>query len=172
MRGIPGSGPVPEPIDPDVDLSSPAQRRERERLRVSVLAAVAAGGALGAAARYAAFGLWPHPPGGFPWATVGVNVAGCALIGVLMVLVGEAGRAHPLVRPFLGTGVLGGFTTFSHYALDIQRLLEAGRLPAGLGYLAVTLLGALAAVWCAAALTRRAVRRPRRGGGGAREAER
>ncbi|WP_261988702.1 fluoride efflux transporter FluC, partial [Streptomyces sp. wa22] len=53
----------------------------------------------------------------FPWAVFAVNVTGCALIGVLMVLLAERGTVtHPLVRPFLGVGVLGGFTTFSTYA--------------------------------------------------------
>ncbi|CAM5350095.1 Putative fluoride ion transporter CrcB [Streptomyces microflavus] len=86
-----------------------------------VLGAVAAGGALGALARYGALVLWPTADGGFPWTVFAVNVSGCALIGVLMVLTVERGRVtHPLVRPFLGVGVLGGFTTFSTYAADVR----------------------------------------------------
>ena len=121
---------------------------------VAIVAAVAAGGVLGACARYGAALLWPAVTGGFPWTTFGVNVTGCALMGVLMVLVTERATAHPLVRPFLGTGVLGGYTTFSTYAVDAQHLLEDHRPGAALLYLAGTLIAALLAVWGAAALTR------------------
>jgi CrcB protein len=86
-----------------------------------------------------------------------VNVAGCAVIGVFMVVIAEVWAAHRLVRPFFGTGVLGGFTTFSTYAVGVQRLVAGGRPATGLGYLAVTLLAALAAVWTAAWLTRRVI---------------
>ncbi|UQX02154.1 CrcB family protein [Streptomyces sp. RerS4] len=147
-----------EPIDPDVDLHVPAQRAEP---RGPVLAAVAAGGMVGAAARYGVGLLWPTgAPGAFPWTTLWINVVGCALIGVLMALVAEgAGRAHPLVRPFAGTGVLGGFTTFSAYALDFSRLLDAGEAGRALAYAVLTVAGALGAVWAAATLTRRALAR-------------
>ncbi|MFJ2770424.1 fluoride efflux transporter FluC [Streptomyces sp. NPDC087300] len=144
-----------EPTDPDVDLSVPAQRREFARGQGGILAAVAVGGALGATARYAATLLWPAASGGFPWATLVVNALGCALIGVLTVLVTEVWTVHRLVRPFLGTGVLGGFTTFSTYAVDIERLISGGYARTGLAYLALTLLAALAAVTCAVWTTRR-----------------
>ncbi|MGW1762732.1 fluoride efflux transporter FluC [Streptomyces sp. NPDC002073] len=152
-RPVPGAAAV----DPDVDLHVPAQRAEP---RAPVLAAVSAGGVLGALARYGLGLLWPAAPGAFPWTTLGINVAGCALIGVLMVLVGGGGRwAHPLVRPFLGTGVLGGFTTFSTYAVDFARLLDRGAAGTALAYAGLTVAGALGAVWSAAVLTRRAVGR-------------
>ncbi|WP_078888403.1 fluoride efflux transporter FluC [Streptomyces sclerotialus] len=152
-----------EPVDPDVDLHvpprPPAARRERQG---PVVAAVALGGALGAVARYGSSLLWPTAPGAFPWTTMAVNTAGCALIGVLMAVLGAARTAHTLTRPFLGTGVLGGFTTFSTYAVDIQRLVEDGKAATGLAYLALTLLAALAAVWAAATGTRRVLCRRRR----------
>ncbi|WP_306337472.1 fluoride efflux transporter CrcB [Streptomyces sp. KL118A] len=119
------------------------------------IAVVAVGGGIGAVARYAAATWWPVAPGGFPWTTLVVNAAGCAAIGVLMVLVTEVATAHPLVRPFLGTGVLGGFTTFSTYAVDIERLVRGGHARTGLAYLALTLAAALAAVWAGAWTTRR-----------------
>ncbi|MCT7357253.1 fluoride efflux transporter CrcB, partial [Streptomyces sp. 15-116A] len=119
------------------------------------------GGGAGAAARYAAGLHWPTPPSGFPWTTFWVNIIGCALIGVLMVLVTEARRAHPLVRPFLGTGVLGGFTTFSTYAVDVAQLLDRGRPGTALAYLAATPLTALAAVWLATRVTRCVLRKGR-----------
>src|SRR5437899_7972478 len=119
-----------------------------------VIGAVAAGGGIGAAARYGAGLLWPTADGAFPWTTLLINAAGCALMGVLMVLITEAWTAHRLLRPFLGTGVLGGFTTFSTYAVDIERLAGGGRLPLALAYLAGTLLAALAAVALAGTATR------------------
>ncbi|MFJ5263274.1 fluoride efflux transporter CrcB [Streptomyces sp. NPDC088387] len=125
----------------------PARARPRPApVQGTVLAAVAVGGGIGAAARYAAALQWPTPPGGFPWTTFWVNVAGCAVIGAFMVAVTEGRPAHPLLRPFFGTGVLGGFTTFSTYAVDIQHLLDTGRPALALGYLAATLAAALAAV--------------------------
>ncbi|MCZ4094941.1 CrcB family protein [Streptomyces sp. So13.3] len=146
---------VNEPIDPDVDLRVPAQRDELVRHQVSVLGVISLGGAAGACARYGAALLWPTPVGGFPWTTLLVNTVGCAVIGVFMVLISEVWTAHRLVRPFFGTGVLGGFTTFSSYAVDIRNLLEQGEAGTGLAYLAGTALAALAAVWTAAVLTRR-----------------
>ncbi|RKN10090.1 fluoride efflux transporter FluC [Streptomyces radicis] len=143
-------------------MNAPAPRRHPPPGRAPewpVVAAVAAGGALGSAGRYGAYLLWPTREGGagFPWTTLGINVVGCALIGVLLVLVTEAHRGtHRLVRPFLGTGVLGGFTTFSTYTQDAEHLLRAGRVAVAAGYLAATLLAALLATWLAAAATRAA----------------
>ncbi|MGV9313988.1 fluoride efflux transporter FluC [Streptomyces sp. NPDC003691] len=153
-----GGGPVPVPVDPDVDLHVPAQRAETAGAHLLlVLAAVAAGGVVGALARYAAVRAWPGDPASAPLVTLGVNVLGSFLIGVLMVLVAEGGRTpHPLLRPFAGTGVLGGFTTFSAYALDTRELLVRGEAAAAFGYAAGTLLSCLGAVWAAVALTRRA----------------
>ncbi|MER5743020.1 CrcB family protein [Streptomyces sp. NPDC002225] len=127
-----------------------------------VVAVVAVGGATGACARYGASLLWPTAATGFPWTTLVVNVVGCAVIGAFMVVISEAWSAHRLVRPFFGTGVLGGFTTFSTYAVDIQRLVDGGRVRAGLGYLGLTLLAALTAVSGAVWATRRVLawRRP------------
>lgn len=118
---------------------------------------VAVGGAIGAAARYAASLLWPTGSGAFPWTTLLVNVVGCALIGVLLALIGEVWAAHRLVRPFVGTGVLGGFTTFSTYAVDFRRLVLDGHAATGAVYLVATLLAAMAAVWGAVVGTRRVV---------------
>ncbi|WP_328539975.1 fluoride efflux transporter FluC [Streptomyces sp. NBC_00344] len=155
--GVQRPSAVGEPSDPDVDLGVPAQRRELARGAWPVLAVVSLGGAIGASARYGAALLWPTAPAGFPWTTLLVNVAGCATIGVFMVMISDLWAAHRLVRPFFGTGVLGGFTTFSTYAVDIQRLVDAGRAPLGMAYLALTLLSALAAVLSSVWLTRRAV---------------
>ncbi|MEV0000121.1 CrcB family protein [Streptomyces sp. NPDC050848] len=135
------------------------------RGQLPVVGAVAAGGALGATARYGASLAWPTPAGAFPWTTLTVNATGCAAIGVLMVLVAEVATAPPpLLRPFLGTGILGGFTTFSTYALDTQRLLSTGEAARGVAYLGATVVAALASVVVATGVTRRVVRRAGREG--------
>ncbi|MBQ6640418.1 MAG: CrcB family protein [Saccharopolyspora sp.] len=139
-----------EPIDPDVDVHVAEQRGELVRTHGAVLLVIALGGGLGALARYAVGVLLPIGA----WATFGVNVLGCLLIGVLMVLIHEVWSVHRLLRPFIGVGVLGGFTTFSTYAVEFAGLLRPGSvLPAGL-YLVGTVLGALLAVLAGVALTR------------------
>ncbi|MDN3024177.1 fluoride efflux transporter CrcB [Streptomyces sp. S.PB5] len=140
-------------------LRVPTPRPPVLRDQGSVVAVVALGGALGATARYALSLWWPLQPGTFPWATFWTNVVGCAVIGVFMVLITDVWAAHRLVRPFFGTGVLGGFTTFSTYAVDIRRLVDSGHPGTGLAYLAATLLAALTAVWLAATATRRLLKR-------------
>ena len=80
---------------------------------------------LGAEARYGIDRLIPPPATGFPWATLLINVSGCLLIGVLMVLLVEVWSPHRYARPFLGVGVLGGYTTFSTFAVDAVRLVRA-----------------------------------------------
>ena len=117
------------------------------------LGAISAGGMLGALSRYGLATAWPHTTGHFPWATFVTNVFGCFLIGVLMAGI-EVRAAHPLVRLFLGVGVLGGFTTFSTYTADIQQLVGSGAAGLALLYLAGTAASALAAVGAGLSLTR------------------
>ncbi|MFD9394052.1 fluoride efflux transporter CrcB [Streptomyces sp. NPDC060000] len=136
-------------------LRTGAARRTTGTGRLPVVAVVAVGGGIGAVARYAASLWWPTQAGGFPWTTFWVNVVGCAVIGVFLVLITEAVTVHRLVRPFFGTGVLGGFTTFSTYAVDIRQLFGQGRPGTALAYLAATLSAALLMVWLAATATRR-----------------
>lgn len=135
-----------DPIDPDVDLRVPAQRRELLRHHAPVLGVIALGGGFGALARYGLAQVMPTQPGQFPWGTFTTNVLGCLLIGVLMVLITEVWSAHRLVQPFLGVGVLGGFTTFSTYAVEIRGLLHPGTVGLAFAYLAGTLIGAMLAV--------------------------
>jgi CrcB protein len=104
--------------------------------------------------RYGLGQAWPHDPRAFAWSTWTINVTGCLLIGVLVVLVTEVWAAHRLLRPFLGTGVLGGYTTFSTYTVDVRQLLAAGAPVTGLVYLLATAVAALAAVYAGMTLTR------------------
>jgi CrcB protein len=143
------------PRDSDVDLHDARQRRE---LHPDVLVAIAVGGALGACARYGIGLAFPAFPTGFPWATFWVNVSGCFLIGVLMVLVTDVWTNQRLIRPFLGVGVLGGYTTFSTYVVDIQRLVNNGAAGVALLYLAATLFAAVIATTAGIGFTRRVVR--------------
>ncbi|MEU9369611.1 fluoride efflux transporter CrcB [Streptomyces avermitilis] len=155
--------PHPESVgEPDIAVRVPTRRRSAWHGQAPVVAVVALGGGIGGAARYAAALLWPAQPGGFPWTTFWVNVVGCAVIGVFMVVITDVWAARRLVRPFFGTGVLGGFTTFSTYAVDVQKLVDAGHPRTALAYLAATLLAALAAVWLAATAARRVLVRRRR----------
>ncbi|MEU1886780.1 CrcB family protein [Micromonospora rifamycinica] len=157
-------------VDPDVDLRVPADRGELTAHPAAVLGAIAAGGVLGALARAGVQTALPHAPTGFPWSTFAVNVTGCLLIGALMGVLGRRParvpgrrparvpgrrRAGPLVRPFLAVGVLGGFTTFSAYVVDVHRALAAGAIGTALGYLAGTLVGGLLAVAAGDALVAR-----------------
>ncbi|MGC5050976.1 fluoride efflux transporter CrcB [Micromonospora sp. DT48] len=140
-------------VDPDIEPNAPRGRAVRGGT-ASLLAVIAVGGMIGAVVRHGLATAFPPSPHGFPWATFAVNVSGCLLIGVLMVLITEAWTAPRLVRPFLGVGVLGGYTTFSTYAVEVQQAVAAGAARTGLLYLAGTLVAALAAVWSGMVLTR------------------
>ncbi len=106
---------------------------------------VAAGGALGALARWAVGTGLPHRPGSWPWATLTVNVTGCLVIGVLLAVLTARRPGSALLRVFLATGVLGGYTTFSALAVDAVQLVAAGRWPVAVGYLLASVVGGLAA---------------------------
>jgi fluoride exporter len=144
-------------INSDVDPPVRVRRLESPGPGWSVLLAVAAGGVIGSTARHALSLAFPHVPGVFGWTTFAINVSGCALIGVLMVLIEDLGSRRPLLRPFLGVGVLGGYTTFSAYALEANQAVAAGALGIGLLYVVATLSAALLAVWAAATTTRWAI---------------
>lgn len=114
---------------------------------------IAAGGALGGGARYLVSSAVPHE--NWPWNTFIENVVGCLLLGALMVMVLEVRRPHKYTRPFLGVGVLGGFTTFSAYTVETHGLLAEGRGVVALTYFFGSLACGLLATWLGIALTRR-----------------
>ena len=124
-----------------------------------VVGVVALGGVIGALLRYQAGLIWPTPAGTFPTTILLVNLLGCLVMGVFMVLITEFWTPHPLLRPFLGTGVLGGFTTFSTYGLDIVSLFRLGRPLTAASYLFATPIGAMLAVGLGILATRRIVTR-------------
>ena len=119
----------------------------------STLAVISAGGVIGALARYWLIVAFPEPGGAFVWPVFWINVTGSLLIGVVVVLATEIRRISRLFRPFLATGVLGGFTTFSTYVSGMQHQLAAGSPRTALAYGAATVIGALAAAWCGVRMT-------------------
>jgi CrcB protein len=124
-----------------------------------VLGVVALGGVVGALLRYQAGLIWPTPAGAFPTTILLVNLIGCLVMGVFMVLITEFWTPHALLRPFFGTGVLGGFTTFSTYSLDIVTLFGLDHPLTAASYLFVTPVGAMLAVGLGILITRRVVTR-------------
>lgn len=111
-------------------------------LRVGI-PVVAAGGVLGALLRWQATAhlVQAH---GFPWTVFAINVLGSALLAGLPAL--ATVFRHAWLPPFLGTGVLGGFTTMSTASTDTARLLDSGQPTTALLYLGGTLAAALVAV--------------------------
>ena len=106
---------------------------------------VALGGAIGASLRYLTnVGTlrWIGP--GFPYATVIVNVLGSFVMGVLVVVLARKGGTQ--YAPFLMTGILGGFTTFSAFSLDTLTLWERGQHGLALAYVGASVILSLAAI--------------------------
>lgn len=156
------------PVDSDVDVRFPRQRRELSAAPWAVLASISAGGALGAVSRYGVDRALPHAPGEFALSTLLVNVSGCLLIGVLMVLVTDVWPHLTLVRPLLGVGFLGGYTTFSTHVVDAQGMLLAERPALTLLFLGANAAGGLAAAWLGVRLAGWAARTRRGGTAGGR----
>jgi len=103
---------------------------------------VALGGAVGSVARYGAYRLWPVAGGGWPVATLTVNVLGSFAIGLLYMYVAARGGSADNARLFWMTGVLGGFTTYSAFALETALL---GFSLTAVAYVAATVIGCLLA---------------------------
>ena len=106
---------------------------------------VAAGGAVGAWLRYATGVVWtraigPVAASAFPWATLTVNVLGSMAMGMLIGWLARHGSHGEGWRLLLGVGVLGGYTTFSSFALEFALFIERGALSMAAGYVAVSLL--------------------------------
>lgn len=128
--------PVSEPRPPHRDLR--------------LVGPVAAGGAVGSMLRYGVGLVLPHESGDWPWSTFVVNMVGAFLLGWLLETVARRGPETMRlrrVRLFAGTGVLGGFTTYSSLALDISQLTDDGAWHVAVSYAGATLLlGTVAAL--------------------------
>jgi CrcB protein len=124
------------------------------RASAALYAAVVAGGILGSLARWLVTRWFPETWFGIPWPTFFANVTGCLVIGFYAELTGPGGRlfAGARARQFVMTGICGGYTTFSGFSLEMLQFLQDGDLRSAVIYLAVSLVGWLAAVWLGEAL--------------------
>jgi CrcB protein len=89
----------------------------------------------------------PTETGQFPWATFLINVTGSAVLGFLLVLLMEQFPRGHLARPVLGTGVLGGYTTFSTFTVDAVLLARAGRVDTAIFYVLASVVVGIGALW-------------------------
>ena len=116
---------------------------------------VALGGGIGAAARYGV-NVWSGRVLGteFPWHTLIVNVLGCFVMGLLTGLMAQKLNLSPEARAFLTTGILGGFTTFSAFSVDVVLFVERKAMLAAGAYVAASVLLSIAAVFAGLHLMR------------------
>lgn len=125
------------------------------RLDHRELAAIYAGGVVGALARVGLVQLAPHEAAAWPWATFAANMAGALLLGYFVTRLQERLPPSSYRRPFLGTGLCGALTTFSTMQLELFEMLDAGRLGLAASYAAATLAGGFACVHLTTAAVRR-----------------
>ncbi len=119
------------------------------------LAAVFAGGAIGAVARAEVTELLPSVPGRWPWGTFAVNLVGAFMLGFFATRLQERLPPSAYRRPFLATGLCGGLTTFSTMQLELVRMFDHSSPALALGYAAASLTGGMIAVMAASNLVRR-----------------
>jgi CrcB protein len=136
-----------ERVKPAEAADRPSARRARRPRRPAVIAAIAAGGALGAPARYGVAQLVHTRPGSFPWATFWTNVSGSLALGFVLVLLLDRFPPSQYARPFVATGFLGAYTTYSTFAVDTVVLGKDGHVAVALAYVLASLTIGLLAVW-------------------------
>jgi CrcB protein len=134
------------------------QAGRRPHLDGRELAAIFAGGAIGALARVALAEALPAAPATWPWATFAANLAGAFLLGWTLARLPAPDAPSTFRRAFVGTGVCGALTTFSAFQLELLRMLDDGAPGLALGYAAASLALGLAAVAAATGLARRVPR--------------
>lgn len=134
-------------MTPESPLTTPTHAVPwRALMPLSVAVPIAVGGALGALARYGVTRALPVAPGQFPWGTWLVNTTGCLVLGLVLGAVTLGAHVHRTRRAFLATGVLGAFTTFSTWAIDVDRLSAHGHVATALVDVVGSLLSGLAAL--------------------------
>ena len=112
-----------------------------------MVAVIFVGGALGASARYGVAQLLHTETRSFPWATFWTNVSGSLVLGILLVLVLERFPPSRYLRPFMATGFLGAYTTYSTFAIETDVLVKDGHTATALAYVGASLVVGVAAVW-------------------------
>ena len=124
------------------------------------LAAVFAGGFLGTVARAELAEALPYTSGQWPWATFAVNVVGALMLGYFATRLQERLPLSAYRRPFLGTGVCGGLTTFATMQVELLRMLDAGDVGLAVAYGGLSMLAGFLGVALATNLVRRAQAAP------------
>jgi CrcB protein len=119
------------------------------------LAAIFAGGAAGALARVGLERAFPAPAGSWPWATFAINITGCFLLGYFATRLQERLPQSTYLRPLLGTGLCGTYTTFSTMQVEILKMLDHDRVGLAVAYATVSIAAGFVAVAVATALVRR-----------------
>jgi CrcB protein len=119
------------------------------------LISIAIGGAAGALTRYELARAIPVSTDGFPWSTLAINLSGAALLGFLLTLLLERRPPTRYLRPLLGTGFTGAYTTWSTFMVDADQLISHHHVALAVLYVLVSLVGGLAAVTLSVAGTRR-----------------
>lgn len=119
------------------------------------VAAVFAGGALGALARAVLSEVFPVATSQWPWPTFAVNIVGAVLLGYFVTRLQERLPLSSYRRPLLGTGLCGGLTTFSTMQVEILKMLDAHRYGLAAGYAAASITAGYAALQVATAVVRR-----------------
>ena len=137
---------------------SVTQRPRVRRSQLVIVFALGCGGIVGALARYVVLLALPITQGQFPWNTFIVNVTGSAVLGFLLTLLIEQFPRGRLVRPFIGTGVIGAYTTFSTFEIDALLLFRGHHLMTGVSYVTASLLSGLLALWLGMSGARMAIR--------------
>lgn len=144
------------PIDPDVDPAEDSRHRQSHgpfderrargwpRLYPAILGAVFVGGVVGGLARYQVTQVWPAGSGEFPWATFAINNTGAFLLALLLVLVIEVFPPTTYVRPLVGTGFCGAYTTFSSIVVTADQLIAHGNVPLAVTYVLASAVAGLA----------------------------
>ncbi len=115
---------------------------------------VGLGGLVGSVLRYLVSLLPLRHASGFPLVTLGINVLGAFVLGLIMAAAGKSAAIDPRVLLFLKVGICGGFTTFSTFALEAQGLLSGGKPAIALLYILLSVLLCLFAVYVAQTLVR------------------
>lgn len=129
-----------------------------------LLGLIAVGGGVGTALRAWLEAGFAPDPGQWPWVTFWINLGGAFLLGGLLEALAETGPDNGWrrsVRLGVGTGVLGGFTTYSTFSVEIVERLRSGAWAVGVGYGIASVIGGVAAAWLAMAVVRRVLRRRR-----------
>lgn len=143
------------PIDPDLSPDDPGEpssshhptahvHRTRQHL---VLAAIALGGFVGAWGRDEVSLTWRTTSGDIPWTTFAINTSGAFMLGLILTVLLNRSRPANYLRPFLGVGVLGAWTTMSTFAMESDLLVKDGDIAAAVAYAAATVGLGLIVTW-------------------------